>query len=69
MIFQASLEAIEEGEYLATCSDPMATATGLSPTSALESLRAEIRYRIELCPCSGVEDDFVELEFLEGGSL
>ena len=29
---------------------------------AARKLRAEIRYRLELCPCSGVGEDYVELE-------
>ena len=37
------------------------SASGLSPTNALDSLRDEIRYRLELCPCTTVNDDFVEL--------
>ncbi len=62
MIFQASVEATDEGDYVATCCDPMASARGLSPANALDRLRHEIRYRIELCPCTGVDDDFVELQ-------
>lgn len=61
MIFHASVEATDEGDYVASCSEPMASARGLSPTNALDRLRDEIRYRIELCPCTGVDDDFVEL--------
>jgi len=30
--------------------------------SDLEKIRAEIRYRIEWCPCTGVDDDCVQLE-------
>lgn len=29
---------------------------------ALAQLSKEIRYRLEWCPCSGVADEFVELE-------
>jgi hypothetical protein len=29
---------------------------------ALARVREEIRYRLELCPCSGVSEDFVQLE-------
>ncbi|RMH22944.1 MAG: hypothetical protein D6696_02110 [Acidobacteria bacterium] len=61
MIFHASVEATEEGDYLASCADPVASARGLSPQNALDRLRGEIRYRLELCPCSGVDDDYVEL--------
>jgi hypothetical protein len=49
-------------EYVASCSELGVSGHGLSATSALESLRAEIRYRVELCPCSSVEEDWVELD-------
>ena len=62
MIFQASVEQTSEGDYVASCSDPFAQARGLSPTNALDKLRNEIRYRIELCPCTGVDDDYVQLQ-------
>ncbi len=29
---------------------------------ALRKLRAEIQYRLEYCPCSGVGDDYVDLD-------
>ena len=61
MIFEASIEATEEGGYLASCCDPEVSARGLSQASALEMLRAEIRYRLEMCPCSSVPDDYVQL--------
>ncbi len=38
-----------------------AAPRGLSPANALDRLRAELRYWVELCPCSGVDDDFVQL--------
>jgi hypothetical protein len=49
---------------LAECDEPHAIARGLSPQNPLDKLRDEIRYRIELCPCTGVEDDFVQLEVI-----
>lgn len=66
MIFEARIEAAADGEYVASCSDPPTSARGLSRNSALERLRAEIRYRVELCPCSSVDDDYVQLRI--GGS-
>lgn len=62
MIFHASLEPTEGGGYVARCEEPAVSARGLSPANALDSLRDEIRYCLELCPCSGVEDDYVELD-------
>ena len=61
MIFHARVEPTEDGEYQASCPDPMVSMRGANPTSALEMLRAEIRYRLEMCPCSSVDDDYVEL--------
>ena len=61
MRYEATLESGEDGGYVAGCESLGITAHGLSPASALDALRAEIRYRVELCPCSSVSDDFVEL--------
>lgn len=61
MEFLARLEETEEGDYLASCSEPRVQARGLSPANALDQLRAELRYWVELCPCSGVGDNEVEL--------
>lgn len=61
MKFSASI-AQSDGEYEAVCAEMAVSAYGFSPASALDALREEIRYRIELCPCTTVTDDFVELE-------
>lgn len=66
MEYLARVEAAGDGGYVASCSDPYAVARGLSRASALERLRAEIRYRIEMCPCSSVDDDFVQLRVESG---
>jgi hypothetical protein len=62
MVFRVSVEEAGDGEWVAHCGEPSAYARGLSPANALDKLRDEIRYRLEYCPCSGVDDDFVELE-------
>lgn len=62
VIFYADVEATEEGDYFAWCAEPAASARGLSPANALDRLRGEIRYRIELCPCTGVDDDYVQVQ-------
>lgn len=61
MKFFATLQSDETGEYIASCDELGASARGLSPANALDALREEIRYRIELCPCTSVGDDYVEL--------
>jgi len=62
MRFEVSLQCVESGEYLAQCDQVQAQGRGLSTTAALDSLRAEIRYRLEYCPCSGIEEDLIELD-------
>jgi hypothetical protein len=42
--------------------------TGVSRDEAVAKMRAEIRYRVESCPCGGVPDDYVELEIEESPS-
>lgn len=61
MIFDVLVEAAEDGRYEASCSDPRVSMRGASAASALELLGAEIRYRLEICPCSSVDDDYVQL--------
>ncbi|MEE9211128.1 MAG: hypothetical protein V3U29_00570 [Phycisphaeraceae bacterium] len=62
MRFQVSVQAGQEGEYVATCDQLEAQGRGLSVTAALDRLRDEIRYRVELCPCSGIDEDLIDLE-------
>ncbi len=64
MKYNANVEC-EGEEYVASCAELGVSGHGLSPASALESLREEIRYRVELCPCSSVDDDWVELVISE----
>ena len=65
MRYEVAVETSSDG-YVASCEDPQCSATGLSPTNALDSLREEIRYRLELCPCTTVDDAFVELNVVSG---
>jgi len=58
--FDVTVEQSSDG-FTASCESMACSARGLSPTNALDSLRDEIRYRLELCPCTTVNDDFVEL--------
>jgi predicted RNase H-like HicB family nuclease len=66
MKFEATVEAGADGGYTASCEDPQCSGHGLGSVNALDALREEIRYRIELCPCTGVSDDFVELDVVSG---
>jgi hypothetical protein len=60
--FEAIVEAGADGGYVASCEDPQWHRPRLEPTNALDALRDEIPYRLELCPYAGVSDDFVELD-------
>lgn len=61
MEYRVQLEERAEGGWTASCAEPAASVHGLSPDNALDRLRAELRYRVELCPCSGVGDDEIRL--------
>ena len=65
MRYDVTIESSSDG-YTASCEDPQCSATGLSKINALDALREEIRYRVELCPCTTVDDAFVELNVLSG---
>jgi hypothetical protein len=60
--FRVRLKRQSDGQVLATCDAPSCMARGRSDEEALARLRAEIRYRIEWCPCTGVDDEYVQLE-------
>ena len=51
-----------DGAFLVTCDSPTCLARAGSEAEALEKIRAEIRYRLEWCPCTGVGDDYVQLD-------
>ena len=65
MRFDVTVESGGDG-FVAECESMQCSATGLSPANALDSLRDEIRYRLELCPCTTVNDDYVELNVVSG---
>jgi len=65
MRFPVTLKTLIDGKIQARSIGTVAgevTVVGSTRDEALERARNEIRYRIELCPCSTVAEDFVELE-------
>jgi hypothetical protein len=64
--FDVTVETSGDGGYVANCEDPQCSGHGLSRINALDALREEIRYRLELCPCTTVDDNFVELNVASG---
>jgi hypothetical protein len=60
--FSVRLRQTSDEQVLATCDRPSCLVRGRTEEEALAKIRAEIRYRIEWCPCTGVDDDYVRLE-------
>src|SRR5206468_6855144 len=60
--FRVRVISQRDGYVLATCGSPVCLSRARSEAEALEKIRAEIRYRIEWCPCTGVDEDYVQLE-------
>jgi hypothetical protein len=60
--FRVRLQRQSDGRVLATCDRPLCMVRAAGENEALAKIRAEIRYRIEWCPCTGVDDDYVQLE-------
>jgi hypothetical protein len=68
MRFPVTVKTLIDGKVQVRSVDTLAgevTVIGESREAALERARNEIRYRIELCPCSTVAEDYVELEVRE----
>ncbi len=66
--YHARLSAEPDGKWVAASVElPHCWSRAATPEDALKRLRDEIRYRIELCPCSGVDDAYVQVELEVGG--
>jgi len=64
MKFPCTLHQRPDGRWLARHSGSSVGAVEAianSRTEALDKLRNELQYRIELCPCSGVSGDRAEV--------
>lgn len=59
--FEVTVRRQSGGWVLATCDGPVCLARARSEQDALARLRDEIRYRLEWCPCSGVDEDYIQL--------
>src|SRR5205823_14762533 len=68
MKFPCSLFQQSNGAWLARHSGSslgQVEVTARTREEVLQRMRNELRYRSEYCPCSGVDEDFVELQVLE----
>jgi len=45
-----------------TCDSPTCMARASTEAEALDKIKKEIRYRIEWCPCTGVDEDYVQVQ-------
>jgi hypothetical protein len=62
MKYDIELTASSGGNYTATCEELGLSVEGAGPDSALQELHASMRYHLELCPCSSIEDDWIEMQ-------
>jgi hypothetical protein len=65
MKFPCTLRRLTDGRWSIRHTGPAlgtVETTAATRDEALGKMRAELRYRVELCPCGGVSDDYVELE-------
>jgi hypothetical protein len=65
MKFACKVKHLPDGRWRAEAFQPSIGSVGVTADDreqVLDKLRAGIRYRLEWCPCSGVGDDYVELE-------
>jgi hypothetical protein len=60
--FHVRVQPQSDGQVLATCESPVCMSRGRTEADALDKIKREIRYRIEWCPCTGVDDDYVQLD-------
>ncbi len=62
-VYKARLTQDPDGSWVAAAVQlPLCWRRGATRDEALAKLRDEIRYRIEYCPCSGVDDEYVQVE-------
>ncbi|RME01901.1 MAG: hypothetical protein D6812_07230 [Deltaproteobacteria bacterium] len=68
MKYRVTVKRLLDGRVYARCNAaPMGICetTGRDRVEALEKMRNEIRYQLEWCPCSGVAEEFIELDVRE----
>ena len=70
MRFTCTLSRLGNGTWLVRhTGSPLGNVEVTAPTreEALAKMRQELRYRSEYCPCTGVPEEFVQLQILEEG--
>jgi len=70
MTFRCNLARTSAGQWSvrhASADTGMVEVTAASRELALEKMRAELRYRLELCPCTGEQYKDIEIDLIEEG--
>ena len=70
MKLTCTVSRLANGKWLARhtgSSTGQVEVTAPTREEALTKLRNELRYRWEYCPCTGVSEDFVELQVRQEG--
>ncbi len=71
MQFRCNIARQPSGDWKASHRGPEVgevQATGRTKEQALDKLRGEIRYRLELCPCTGESYQHIDLEIVESSA-
>ena len=71
MRFQCMVTRLPDGRWLARHEGREVGATearGATREEALAKLEGEIRYRLELCPCTGETYQHIAVQVVEGGA-
>jgi hypothetical protein len=63
--FRVRIQRQRDGQVLASCGSPPCMSRAPTEAEALDKIRREIRYRIEWCPCTGVDEDYVQLDVVK----
>jgi hypothetical protein len=68
MTFRCKMSQTNSGQWSIQYSGPETGAvevTAVSREQALQKMRSELRYRLELCPCTGEQYKDLEIELVE----
>ncbi len=68
MRFPSTMSQTADGQWSLRHDGPevgLVRVTAATREQALEKLRGEIRYRLELCPCSGKSYQHIKIEICE----
>ncbi len=68
MRFRCTISRLGDGRWSARHQSPAVgtiETAGVTREEAIEKIRGEIRYRLELCPCTGESYQHIDIELAE----